>query len=323
MKRSVTFAFLALAHLASSAHAQAPSPQKPASTGAPAASKWTGGASGKSLMDDSPIVVYRLLAEASVGVWLGRARPTLFVRCQEGETETYINFGTASHVESGSTRTVQIRFDQDEMREEEWSQSTDDVALFAPSPEEFAREIAAARRLRVRWIPFNAPPVTVEFDVRGFQRLIGRVAKPCGWDPTPAPPPPPPPTPKPITEDPDYGRSVAVEEIMGFDQVKAGGREYSLAGLGVVTGHPECAPSSASRKLFDFVGRRVIIEPEPLQGESVYLVLLPERRSLNAEAVGTGCASPSSDSARLKRGAELTAANRQAQDLGRGRYRAR
>jgi hypothetical protein len=44
-------------------------------------------------------------------------------------------------------------------------------------------QIAASRTLRVGFTPYNAAPVAIEFDVRGFDDLIGIVAKTCASAP--------------------------------------------------------------------------------------------------------------------------------------------
>ena len=47
----------------------------------------------------------------------------------------------------------------------------------------FANQIATARTMRFGFTPYNAKPVVIEFDVRGFDDLIGLVAKTCGAKP--------------------------------------------------------------------------------------------------------------------------------------------
>lgn len=158
--------------------------------------KWTGGRGARSLIDDSQTVVFRLDAESEFAGWLGRHRATLIVRCQENRTAVFIQTGTAASVESGDLdrHTVQIRLDDGVAFSQKWSESTNNEALFAPSPIPLARQIVDTDRMVVRFTPFNANPATLVFDVRGFDQHVGQVAETCHWSVEPTPPPPPPPT---------------------------------------------------------------------------------------------------------------------------------
>ena len=162
------------------------SPATPTTQPAPpetARDKWTGGASSQSSMDDSPTVTFHLQAENQIQVWLGTKQPSLIVRCHERGTDVYMVTGTAAHVEYGAmdSATVQVRFDDAAATKQRWNESTDNEALFAPQPVAFARRIAKSNRLRLGFTPFNASPVVVEFDVRGFDQHIGEIAKACRW----------------------------------------------------------------------------------------------------------------------------------------------
>ena len=67
------------------------------------------------------------------------------------------------------------------MMVERWQASESGQELFAPDGVAFARQLARANRLRFGFTPFNAPPVTVEFAVQGFDQLARLVASTCGW----------------------------------------------------------------------------------------------------------------------------------------------
>lgn len=146
-------------------------------------SKWTGGRAGFSEMDDSPRVVYSLKAENRIEGWLTKTSPTLIARCQENKTELYVQTGMAANPELGlfNKHTVEVRIDERKPVRQTWSASTDDTALFAPRAIALMRQLAAARRLRVRFTPFNASPQTIEFDVRGFDNRVKDIAETCGW----------------------------------------------------------------------------------------------------------------------------------------------
>jgi hypothetical protein len=149
----------------------------PAPTG-----KWRSSES-RSQMDDTKTVVFSLEAENVIEGWLAKHRPSLIVRCQERSTNAYVVTNMAANPELGEHQrhTVQVRFDDEQPRSQMWNASTDDKALFAPSAVTFARSIAKAQRLRVRFTPFNASPQTIEFDVRGFNEHLPTLAKTCEW----------------------------------------------------------------------------------------------------------------------------------------------
>src|SRR3989442_3898170 len=66
--------------------------------------------------------------------------------------------------------------------EEQWGESTDNEALFAPNPIQMAKMLAKYRTMRFRFTPFNSSPAIITFDVRGFDRHIGLVSKTCSWE---------------------------------------------------------------------------------------------------------------------------------------------
>jgi hypothetical protein len=146
--------------------------------------KWQGGMDQPSPMDDSPTVVFNLRAENEIEGWLTKKRPTLIVRCRERKTDVYVVTGMAAQPESGHFQeaTVQIRFDDSTAFQEQWGESTNNEALFAPTPIQMAIMIAKARMMRFRFTPFNSGPAIIVFDVRGFDRHIGLVSKTCSWE---------------------------------------------------------------------------------------------------------------------------------------------
>ncbi len=154
----------------------------PTSLSAPV-DKWQGGEGKRSAMDDSPTVVFSLEAENEIQGWLAKKTPTLIVRCLERKTDVYVVTGMAANPEYGlfQEHTVQIRFDDAKAFKERWGASTDNEALFAPSPIRLARQVAKAHTMRFRFTPFNASPAVIVFDVRGFDKHIGLVSKTCSW----------------------------------------------------------------------------------------------------------------------------------------------
>jgi len=152
----------------------APTPRVPPPNG-----KWSR-AENQSKMDDSKTVSYHLEAENEIEGWLAKNKPSLIARCKEGKVEAYITTGMSSSVESGSDEhTVQVRFDDAPAARQTWSDSTDDKALFAPSPKTLLKNVSTAKRLRFGFTPFNASPQIVEFDVSGFGKPHEEILATC------------------------------------------------------------------------------------------------------------------------------------------------
>lgn len=147
-----------------------------------AAGKWSESRK-TSPMDDSQTVVMGLDAENEVRGWLKSERPRLIVRCMENRTEVYMVTGMSASIESGDLdrHTVRVRFDDATAQQQSWTESTDNQALFAPGAIAFARRLASAKTLRMQFVPFNASPATVTFDVSGFDQHIEKVAAACKW----------------------------------------------------------------------------------------------------------------------------------------------
>jgi type VI secretion system protein VasI len=149
---------------------------------------------GKSPMDDSKTVALSVDSDREIEGPLGSVTPTLVVRCQEGQTSIYVVTGMAATVEDSDDRhTVEIRLDNNAATHEDWKESTDHKALFAPNPFYdtsehrhlttivFAKKIAAAETLTFRFTPFDGSPQVARFDVRGLDPNLHKLAETCGW----------------------------------------------------------------------------------------------------------------------------------------------
>jgi hypothetical protein len=125
-------------------------------------------------------LAYDLPAEQDVRLWGKRVRPVLTVRCLAGATEVFVLTESAASLENTEgTHTVRIGFDGGPIREEKWLASADYDALFAADGAVAARQISAARAMRFGFTPYNSSSVVAQFDVRGFDRLIGSVSQAC------------------------------------------------------------------------------------------------------------------------------------------------
>jgi hypothetical protein len=174
---------LSLCLLSSVAAAQTPTRPSTAAGG-----KWRL-ATTRDVMTDTPIVTASLTAENTIEGWIsGRTLPVLVVRCQTPGVKSslppilpvlpgldfYVSTGMAASVENAEGKhQVLVRFD--DAKAEQWGseESNDHKALFF-APVYAAHVIPAhhvlakAQRMLVRFTPFNANPLTITFDVRGF-----------------------------------------------------------------------------------------------------------------------------------------------------------
>jgi hypothetical protein len=115
-----------------------------------------------------------------VAVYRDRVRPVLAVRCISRQTEVFVVLRSSPSIENGGdTHTVRIGLDEEPDVEQQWLDSSNMQALFAPDAKAFAARMATARRLRFAFKPYNAPPAAVEFDVHGFEGPLAAMAKTC------------------------------------------------------------------------------------------------------------------------------------------------
>jgi len=143
---------------------------------------WMGARRANVGRDGSKTIAFELTARNDVGVWMKRVRPLLVVRCLARETEVFVAIGSAASIEQqAESHAVRLQFDDAEPVAEPWSDSVSSQELYAPDGVTFARRLARAATLRFGFTPYNSRPVVAEFDVRGFDQLVGLVAGTCGW----------------------------------------------------------------------------------------------------------------------------------------------
>jgi hypothetical protein len=151
----------------------------------PPGGAWRSGDAGEAAKDGTTAVSYQLASPDTIRGWLREKKPTLVVRCEGRKTEVYVVTEMGASVEWGKQHrhTVGLRFDSAPARQELWSESTDDKALFAPDGLATARRLAAARTLTFEFTPFNANRQAATFDLTGVPAVVARVATACGWTP--------------------------------------------------------------------------------------------------------------------------------------------
>ena len=143
---------------------------------------WTGQRNASWAHDGSKTITFELQAVRDVQAWASRVRPVLVVRCLSRATNTFVVLGTSAKFEDDDfRRTIRVQWDDGPETVQQWEVSNSAHELFAPDGVAFVRQLAKANRLRFGFTPFNAPPVTAEFAVQGFDQLASLVANTCGW----------------------------------------------------------------------------------------------------------------------------------------------
>lgn len=152
------------------------------STGAP---KWKRTRQSAWATDGSRTIGFEVEAEQNVAVYMTRVRPVLAVRCASRAMEVFVVLHSAASIENpGDTHTVKISLDGEPDLDQQWLESVDKQALFAPDGKALATRMATSRHLRFSFKPFNAGRATVDFDVHGFDEPLAAMSKTC--DPGPS-----------------------------------------------------------------------------------------------------------------------------------------
>jgi hypothetical protein len=125
---------------------------------------------------------FQLLAENAVHTFFGPTQPILVVRCVGRTADAFVYMKSPSRIEPGSEgKTVTVGIDDEPARTEQWTDSDDRVALFAPDGDAFARRLLHAQTLRFGYTPANASDVVAQFHVAGLGNLLEPAARDCGW----------------------------------------------------------------------------------------------------------------------------------------------
>jgi type VI secretion system protein VasI len=142
-------------------------------------SKWIANES-ESEMDSSKSYGVGLQSENEIEGWLKKSKPILYVRCKERKIEVYISMEMAASVEYGGGHSVRLRFDDGQPVKQNWSQSTDNEALFFKGDAVgLAKKIAQTQTFKFEFVPFNGSPQVAQFDVRGFPPHLDKLLSTC------------------------------------------------------------------------------------------------------------------------------------------------
>lgn len=134
-------------------------------------------------MSNTKTIIIGISAESPIQAWLSTPTPKLIIRCKEKSTDVFVNTGTAAQPEYGNydSATVRLKLDDDTPYKEEWNESTDKEALFAPRAVNLARKLVKAKKFLFEFTPHNANPQIAKFDLNGIEKYLPEVANTCGW----------------------------------------------------------------------------------------------------------------------------------------------
>lgn len=137
-----------------------------------------------SQMDSSKSVQASLYADKDIEDWLHKKhKPELIIRCLENKTEIFVITDVSANPELGlyNQYTVRLRFDNNKPISQRWSGSTDNTALFAPQSTKLAKQINKSEKMLFEFTPFQMSPQVVEFDVKGLEPYLKKIAETCKW----------------------------------------------------------------------------------------------------------------------------------------------
>lgn len=137
-----------------------------------------------SKMTDDKTVTVILVPDNTIDTYMKKIEPKLIIRCKEKQTDVFISGTGSANPEYGSydKYTVRLRFDNEKPYQEYWSQGTENDSLFASNPVKLAKKIAHGQNFKFEYTPFNSPNQVIEYNIKGFDKYIGKVSSTCGWN---------------------------------------------------------------------------------------------------------------------------------------------
>jgi hypothetical protein len=123
---------------------------------------------------------FELLSENTVKTWFGPVRPSLVVRCASQRIEAFVVTGSPMKIDPRvEGKTVTISMDGEPARKEQWTDSSDHTAVFAPDPAAFTQRLRTVRTLHFGYSPHNSSDVVAQFHVSGIDALISAASRDC------------------------------------------------------------------------------------------------------------------------------------------------
>lgn len=133
----------------------------------------------RSRIDDSKSVYLILEAKNSFRNDFGKwTTPSLHIRCQENKTDLIVNFDTFLGIDE--TRVLH-RMGKEKAKTRNWSIASNHLAVFAPQPIGFIRQMMKHDNFLVQTTPHSSNTVTTEFDTHGLSDAIKPLQNVCGW----------------------------------------------------------------------------------------------------------------------------------------------
>lgn len=138
---------------------------------------WVASRVSKDAMTDALTVHYRLAARGVISNGFRRTRPSLHVRCADGEFDIYVV--TEQVLSTRDTTSLRVRFDDDEADTWTWVEGTAHGNIFAEDPRELLSHLLEARVFRVEVPVYDANDQVIAFDVSGITAVAKRLSKAC------------------------------------------------------------------------------------------------------------------------------------------------
>jgi type VI secretion system protein VasI len=156
-------------------------PAKPAPESLPPPTgpgKWSIRTETSKVDDSQNVYLYLDSEDVIVGDHRGSTRPRLWVRCRENRTGAILDWDPFWF---HSEHSVVTRVDKARAQKQEWSSSTDHVAVFHPQSIAFIKTLARGNQLFVQVAPINEPLHGATFDLRGLRYYLPTLQKACHW----------------------------------------------------------------------------------------------------------------------------------------------
>jgi hypothetical protein len=164
-----------------SAAANAPAAPPPADIAIEEAPGWMIPRRAGFASDGSRTMTLELTALRDLQIAREHVRPILAVRCLSKRTEVFVALGTSAAIEAGDTNGVTVQIDNQPPSSQQWLRTESYRELFAPDGRALARQLVGASLMRFTFTPFRSRSVVAEFNVKGFDKHVATLARPCGW----------------------------------------------------------------------------------------------------------------------------------------------
>jgi type VI secretion system protein VasI len=126
-----------------------------------------------------PTVILKLSAQNPVTGWVRTRTPVLVLRCQDGQTDGYIDMDMKLSVEDYKYVYVHLQLDDGPSQRQRMNASTDGVAMFFPDIDATISALLDASTLVLEITPFNAGPARTSFELSGLSEAIKPLQEAC------------------------------------------------------------------------------------------------------------------------------------------------